>query len=205
MGCHTANMAFMALKLGYPSTIEAVAGDINNETCPSFATVTFQFPARGDMPPCKVVWYEGKVPSKSGELVKNLPPAELLYGQTPPGSGSLLVGDKGTLYSPNDYGAAWKLCPEKDFAGYEPPKPWLPRNNKGDGGMKAEWAAAIKGGAPAMSNFDYAGMLTEFILLGNVAARTGKKIEWDGPNCRATNCPEAEAFIKRDYRSGWTL
>ncbi len=205
MGCHTANMAFMALKLGYPTSIEAKAGHVNNETCPSFATVTFQFPARGDMPPCKVVWYEGKVPGANGELVKNLPSEELLQGQTPPGSGSLIVGDKGTLYSPNDYGASYVLFPKKEFMDYQPPKPWLARNGKGDSGMKAEWVAAIRGGAPAFGNFDYSGMLTEFILLGNVAIRTGKKLDWDGPNCRVTNCPEAEQYIKEEYRSGWSV
>ncbi|MBA4016410.1 MAG: dehydrogenase [Pirellula sp.] len=205
MGCHTANMAFRALKLGSPTSIEAQAGDVNKETCPSFATVTFQFPARGDLPPCKVVWYEGKVPGKDGKLVKNLPSAELLQGQEPPGSGSLLVGDKGTLYSPNDYGAAYVLFPKKEFVGYKPPQPTIPRNGKGDKGMKEEWVAAIQGGPAPYSNFDVAGMLTEFILLGNVAIRTGKKLEWDGPACRVTNCSEAEEFIRKEYRKGWEL
>jgi predicted dehydrogenase len=211
MGCHTANMAFRALKLGYPTSVEAKAGDVNDETCPSYATVTYQFPARGDMPACKVVWYEGKVPTgkkdKDGkpETTKNLPPEELLYGQTPPGSGSLIVGDKGTLYSPNDYGAAFKLYPEKDFAGYQKPSPTLPRNGGGDPGMKKEWIEAIKGGPKPFSNFDVAGLLTEFILLGNVAIRTGKKLDWDGDACKVTNCPEAEQYVRKQYRKGWEL
>jgi predicted dehydrogenase len=205
MGCHTANMAFRALKLEYPTTIEAKAGDVNDETCPSYATVTFQFPARGDMPACKVVWYEGKVPDKNGELTKNLPPKDLLQGETPPGSGSLLVGDKGTLYSPNDYGAAYVLFPKKEFVGYKPPQPTLPRNGKGDPGMKQEWLDAVRGGPKPFSNFDIAGLLTEFILLGNVAIRTGKKLDWDGANCRVTNCPEAEQYIRKEYRKGWEL
>lgn len=205
MGCHTANMAFRAMKLGSPTSIEAQAGDMNKETCPSFATVTYQFPARGDLPPCKVVWYEGKVPDKDGKLVKNLPSAELLQGQEPPGSGLLLVGDKGTLYSPNDYGAAYVLFPKKEFVDFKPPKPTIPRNGKGDKGMKEEWIAAIQGGPAPYSNFDVAGMLTEFILLGNVAIRTGKKLEWDGAACRVTNCSEAEEFVRKEYRKGWEL
>jgi predicted dehydrogenase len=204
MGCHTANMAFRALKLEYPTAIEAQAGDVNNETCPSFATVTYQFPARSDMPPCKVVWYEGKVPAKNGELGKNLPPESLLQGEKPPASGSLIVGDKGTLYSPDDYGASYKLL-GKDFEGYKPPSPTLPRLGGGDSGMKKEWIAAVKGGPKPFSSFDVAGLLTEFILLGNVAIRTGKKLEWDGPNCRVTNCPEAAQYVNKEYRKGWEL
>jgi predicted dehydrogenase len=200
MGCHTANMAFMALKLGYPTSVYGECGDLNPETYPSWATVQLEFPARGDMPPVKFFWYEGK---KNGK--KNLPPAELLKGETPPGSGSLLVGDKGILYSPNDYGATYKLLPEKDFEDYKGPPETLPRNGKGDDGMKAEWVAAIKGGPPALSNFNYAGLLTETILLGNVALRAGKKLEWDGIRLRASNCPEADQYIKREYRKGWEL
>jgi len=152
-----------------------------------------------------VFWYEGKVPGPDGKLVKNLPPAELLNGENPPGSGSLLVGDKGTLYSPNDYGAAYVLFPKKEFVDYKPPSPTLPRNGGGDPGMKREWIEGIKGGPKPYSNFDVAGLLTEFILLGNVAIRTGKKLEWDGAACRVTNCPEAEQYVRKEYRAGWEL
>jgi predicted dehydrogenase len=200
MACHTANMAFMALKLGHPVSVVAENGDINPETYPSWATITFQFPAREDMPPVKFVWYEGK---RNGK--KNLPPTDLLHGENPPGSGSLLVGDKGILYSPNDYGASYKLLPSKEFEGYQGPTQTLPRNGKGDEGMKIEWIAAIKGGPPAMSNFNYAGMLTETILLGNVAMRAGKKLDWDGPTLKFTNAPEANHLLHFEYRKGWTL
>jgi predicted dehydrogenase len=218
MACHTANMAFMALKLGYPTRITAESGEINPETYPDWARIQFEFPAREEMPPVKFVWYEGH---QGGRRV--LPPAKLTQGQTVTDSGSLLVGDKGVLYSPNDYGAAYKLLPEKDFAGYQGPAESLPRNGKGDLGMKQEWIEAIRGGPPALSNFQYAGMLTETILLGNLAMRAGKpveveqqqgrrrrrvtarKIEWDGPNMRATNAPEAEQYIRPEYRKGFVL
>lgn len=207
MGCHTANMAFMALELGHPTRIEAEAGDLNAETAPSVATVRYEFPARGEQPPVKVYWYEGQFLGADGQLKKNLPPAELLHGKTPPGSGLLLVGDKGTLYSPNDYGAQYVLLPEQDFKGFQPPKPTLPRHDDGnrDRAMKAEWFAAMKGGPKPLSNFDYAGLLTEFILLGNVAIRTGKPLEWDGAAGQVTNCPEAAQFVRREYRAGWEL
>jgi predicted dehydrogenase len=201
MACHTANMAFMALKLGSPTSISAENEPLNPETFPGWATITFEFPARWELAPVKFVWYEGKLPN--GE--KNLPPKDLLYGQEPPGSGSLLVGDKGTLYSPNDYGASFKLFPEADFNGYQPPAPWITRNGKGDQGMKDEWVEMIKGGRPAFSNFDYASLLTETILLGNVAMQAGKKIEWDGANLRSPNCPEAAQFVTKEYRQGWSI
>jgi hypothetical protein len=199
-------MAFMALKLGYPTTVMAESGDTNPETFPMWAKIVFQFPARDDMPPVKFTWYEG---ARGNHRV--LPPDDLLAKVLKPGerisdSGSLLVGDKGILYSPNDYGASFKLLPEQDFGGFKAPEPTLARNGGGDDGMKKEWVAAIRGGAPAMSNFDYAGMLTETILLGNVAVRVGNKkvLEWDGPNLKFTNAPEADQYIKTEYRKGWT-
>ncbi len=201
MACHTANMAFMALKLGYPDSVYAENGPLNPETYPAWATVRFQFPARGSMPPVDFYWYEGKLPS--GE--KNLPPKDLFHGNQPPGSGSLLVGDKGILYSPNDYGARYKLLPEADFEGYEKPAASLPRNGRGDKGMKEEWVEAIKGGRPAMSNFNYAGLLTETILLGNIAMRSNKKLLWDGPKLRFTNSDAANQHLHKVYRDGWEL
>jgi predicted dehydrogenase len=202
MACHTANMAFRALKLGYPTSIVAENGEINPETYPGWATITFQFPARGDMPPVKFVWYEGH---RDGNKV--LPPKELLHGEAPSDSGSLLVGAKGVLYSPNDYGARYLLLPKKNFEGVKPPQPTLPRNGHGDLGMKEEWARAIMENKPeiAYSNFDFASLLTETILLGNVAMRAGKKLDWDGENMKFTNAPDAEKFLHFEYRKGWTL
>jgi hypothetical protein len=115
-------------------------------------------------------WYEGKLPN--GE--KNLPPKDLFHGQTPPGSGSLLVGEKGIMYSPNDYGAQWILLPEKNFENWQDPAPTLPRNGRDDVGMKEEWVARpSRAGPPAYSNFDFAADMTEAILLGNVAMQAG--------------------------------
>jgi len=207
MACHTANLAFMALKLGSPTSISAENGAINPEPYPGWARITFQFPARGDMPPVKFVWYEGR--NQDGRV---LPPKALLSKVLKPGqglsdSGSLLVGDKGILFSPNDYGASYSLLPEADFKGYKPPERTLPRNGRDDLGMKEEWVRAIMDNKPsiALSNFDYAAMLTETILLGNVAMRVGKKLEWDGPAMQVTNCPEAAQHIRPEYRKGWTL
>jgi predicted dehydrogenase len=202
MACHTANLAFMALKLGSPTSVVAESGPVNPETYPAWARITFEFPARGDMPPVKFVWYEGQ---KDGQRVH--PPAELTRGEKVPGSGSLMVGEKGILYSPNDYGEQYKFLNRTGGTEEKNIPRTLPRNGKGDEGMKVEWIRAIKEGKPgiALSNFDYAATLTEAILLGNVAVRAGRKLEWDGPGMRITNAPEANRFLQMEYRKGWTL
>lgn len=196
MACHTANLPYMALKLGAPLTVEAESEPLNPETYPGWAKVTYEFGARGEMPPVKVIWYEGR---KNGELVQ--PPLDLLKGEKISSSGSLLVGSKGTLYSPDDYGGRSVWLPKEDFKEMKKPAPTLPRSP----GHHAEWIRACKGGEKAMSNFDYAGPLTEFVLLGNLAMRLGKKFEWDTVNLKAKGCPEADPWIKREYRKGWSL
>jgi predicted dehydrogenase len=215
MACHTANMAFMALNLGYPTTIVCnKVHDLNPESCPTGATVTFEFPARGMMGPVKFTWYEGI----DGGRSKYLPSASLFHGKKPVGSGSLLVGEKGILYSPDDYGAHFEfLGPNGNDLQAEAKKvaKRLPRNSKGDDdGQKAEWVEAIRNGKPetALSNFDYAALLTETILLGNVAMRAPTdnkgqhlKLQWDGPNMTITNWSDGERYVKGEYRKGWEL
>jgi predicted dehydrogenase len=197
MACHTANLPYFALKLGAPTTVQAESEEPNPETCPAWAKITYEFPARGDMPPVKVYWYEGKKPE--GEKV--LPPLDLLQGEKVSDSASLIVGSKGTMYSPDDYGGKSIWLPKDKFKDYTPPAPTLPRSP----GHHQEWINAVKGGPAAMSNFEHAGPFTEFVLLGNVAIRTQKKIEWDAEAMKAKGCPEADQYIKREYRKGWTL
>jgi predicted dehydrogenase len=204
MACHTANLAYRALKLGLPASVVAEAGDVNPETWPAWAQIVFQFPAREGLPEVKFTWYEGH---KDGQKV--LPPEKLveIMKGTKDGlkdSGSLLVGDKGMLYSPDDYGAKYILLPEDDFKAYKKPEPTLPRNGRGDDGMKAEWVAGIQGGPAPYSNFEIASRLTESMLLGDVAIRvTGKKLEYDGEKGRITNNADGDKILKTDYRTGW--
>jgi predicted dehydrogenase len=201
MACHTANLAFMALKLGHPTSVVAEAGDVNPETFPMWAKIVFTFPAREDMPEVKFTWYEGS--KKQGRV---LPPANLIKGKEFSDSGSLLVGDKGTLFSPNDYGESYEFLGDGNFKEAEKMiSESLPRNGHGDDGMKEEWVKGIKGGPAPLSNFDYAAMLTETILLGNVAVRAGGKIEWDGPNLKITNNKDANNLLHYEYRTGWKL
>jgi len=200
MACHTANMAFMACKLGYPTSVEAeVADDFNDETYPTWSIIRYEFPARGDMPALKWFWYDGgkNKPAKAVEAIQKIVP-----GKEIPGSGSLLVGDKGVLFSPNDYGAKYELLPEKDFEGYKPPTPWLPRANDNHAG---EWLRACRGEGKTMSNFEYAGPLTETVVLGCVAMKARTRIEWDGPKMKITNCSKANDYLRREYRKGWEV
>jgi predicted dehydrogenase len=205
MACHTANMPFMGLGLTTPSSIEGEAGDVNDETFPSWARVVFLFSVPGRPEPIKFTWYEGK---KDGTRV--LPSLDLLHGTEKDysASGSLIVAANATVYSPDDYGATRKLLGPgaKDV---KAPKPSLPRlGGNSDEKMKAEWVDAITKGDPkiARSNFDYAGLLTESILLGNVAMRMGgKKLEYDGKKGAITNDESANKLLRREYREGWKL
>ena len=208
MACHTANMAFRALKLAHPTSVSAESGEVNPETYPAWAHVTLEFPSREDLPLVTLHWYEGR---KDGKLV--LPDEELRSkilsdGEKLTSSGSILVGEKGILYSPNDYGAKFRIHPKPLGEGknFETPEN-LPANGGGDQGMKNEWVEAIKANKPeiAYSNFDVASLLTEAFLLGNVAVRSGKKLDWDGPGLKVTNHEEANRLIQTEYRRGWEV
>jgi predicted dehydrogenase len=208
MACHTANMIFMGLKLAHPTKVSAAAGDVNPETCPSWAHVTMEFPKRGDMVPVTLHWYEGK---RDGAKV--LPPEDLIQKALKVSgmaklvdSGSIVVGEKGIAYSPDDYGANVFFETGPKTGGNTKPET-MAVNNKGDQGQKDEWVQAIKENKPALalSNFDYAALLTEAFLLGNVAIRTGKPFDWDGEKGLVSGNPDAQKFIKGEYRKGWDL
>ena len=150
--------------------------------------VTYEYGPRGELPPVKMHWYQGE---DKPELWQTgaIPKWE---------SGVLFVGDKGMLLATITEDI---LLPEKDFA-----ISFLPsRSSQSRLGHHAEWIHACKTGAPTTCNFEYAGRLTEANHLGNVAYRTGKKLEWDAAKLYASNAPESEPFIRREYRKGWTL
>lgn len=211
MACHTTNLPFMALKLGLPGRVSAESAEVNPETYPAWATIVYEFPARGDLPPVKLTWYEG---AKDGK--RHLPPADLFRGETPSDSGSLIVGEKAVVFSPSDYGAEQVVLgsgrPKAARTASEAPAPAKkkgsqPKGPNHDELHKAEWVRAIREGNPsiALSNFAYSGVLTEAMLLGNVAVRLGKAIDYDGAAGRVTNAPEAEPLIRPAFRPGWGL
>ncbi|HOX57924.1 MAG TPA: Gfo/Idh/MocA family oxidoreductase [Candidatus Paceibacterota bacterium] len=222
MACHTANMPFRALNLGYPTEVEATSSAINRESYPLKSTIRFQFPSRGDQPPVTFWWYDGGDPKPDHPYDhdgSNKPPMEVVADVQEmmdkiPGSGCLLVGDNGKLFSPDDYGAQFflKLKGEKELTDGKTHQAvknipqTIPRNpfqGTADQRHHLEWIAACKGGPPGYSDFEIAAYLTEIILLGCVALRAGRKIEWDGPNMLAKNAPEAAQFIRRKPRKGW--
>ena len=226
MACHTANMPFRALKLGYPTEVDATSSGINKESYPLASKIRVLFPAREGLEPVTFWWFDGgkgKADNPYRHDGTSKPPKEVtadveaMRGEVP-GSGCLLVGDKGKIFSPDDYGAQFflKLTGEKEFtaAKTHPAVQAIPvtiARNKHQGGgdlrHHLEWIGAIKENKPEMcySNFDIAAYLTEIILLGCVGLRTGKKLDWNGPKMMATNAPEAAQYVKRQNRPGWTI
>jgi predicted dehydrogenase len=188
MACHLMDGPWWALKLTAPTSVEAVSDVFTPDSPPLWSIITYEFPKREDMPPVKVVWYDGK----------KLPSAELREGESMV-NGSLYIGEKGKIIveHPNPP----RLLPKAQFEGFKEPEPYLPRY----GNHYKQWVDACVDGGETGSNFEYACPLTEAVLLGNVAIRTGKKIEWDAKKMRAKNCPEAEQYVKHHYRSGWSL
>jgi hypothetical protein len=194
IGCHQFAAIFRALKLGYPTSVEACTSGVNSETAPLASVVRYEFPARGDMPPVKLTWYDGGLMPPR--------PAELEDGRRFGGADdNLYVGDKGKMLG-------HRLIPEAKMKEYEKPAKTLPRSP----GHHKEWILACKGGPPARSNFELSGPMAEVVLLGNIAVRMGQqlyekglKLYYDGPNMRITNMPEANKYIRREYRKGWTL
>ncbi|MGC1719915.1 MAG: Gfo/Idh/MocA family oxidoreductase [Isosphaeraceae bacterium] len=201
MACHTINIACMALELFDPESVEVIdtSGIVDHQTYPTWSIIRTQFSPRNRRGPLTMTWYDGgdKFPD-SKKVYK-----EIIYGEKVPDSGLLLVGEKGSFFSQNDYGAEHVLLPREKFKDYQNPKRVLPRSP----GHFTEFVHAIKSGDPtkAMSNFDYAGRLTETVLLGVVALKTGSKIDWDPSAFKARNCSAADQYIRRDYRKGFSI
>ena len=188
LGSHWNDLPFWALKLKAPTAIEASGPPPHPELAPASMSATYEYAAREDMPAVKLTWYQGTAKPEIWKA-KQIPQWD---------SGCLFIGEKGMLLS--DYGRH-VLLPEDQFAGFERPEPTIPRVS----GHHAEWIEACKTGKQCSANFEYSGWLTEANHLGNVAYRVGKRLEWDAENLRATNAPEADRFLRREYRKGWEL
>jgi len=185
--CHYCDLAFWALKLRHPTTVEA-EGPVHPDSAAKWTIARQHYPARGDLPPVDLTWYNGGgYPEMIEE--KNIPQW---------GNGVLFIGTDGMLIA--DY-SKHQLLPEQNFADFEPPEPFIPDSI----GHHREWIEACKTGGPTTCNFDYSGALTEAALLCNVALRTGQKLTWDARNLKAVGCPEADKFLRRPYREGWKL
>jgi predicted dehydrogenase len=214
IGCHAMDPVFRALKLGAPLSIQAASTRVNEESYPLGSIVTYQFAARPSapqaincqvkglagsaagavaMPPCKLVWYDGGLRPPRPEGLPN--------GKQMGANGRMLVGDKGFILENEVY-------PESRAKHVGVIRKTIARSD----GHYQEWILACKGGKPAGSNFDWAGPLAESVLLGNVALRsqlredlTLCKLLWDSDAFKFTNLEEANQFLRRDYRAGWSL
>jgi predicted dehydrogenase len=185
LGCHKLSTVFKALKLGYPTSVEASCTKLSPEIYPLGVIARYEFPARGDMPPLTLTWYDGGLrPARPKDLEPGRGMSDVIY-----------IGEKATLMG-------HRLVPEAKMKSYGRPPKLLPRSV----GHYKEWVDACRGGPPAGANFvDHGGILTETCMLGNVALHAGTKLDWDGPNLRITNDERANQFLHRPYREGWTL
>ncbi|HXM94277.1 MAG TPA: Gfo/Idh/MocA family oxidoreductase [Candidatus Dormibacteraeota bacterium] len=192
MGAHLIDHSLWALNLGLPTSVETVSTPFNGASYPLATQTFYAFPARGAMPPVKLTWYDGGLlPSK---------PDELGDEELNKGGGALLIGAKGKLLH-DTYGMNPRLLPKTlhDSLGKPPRK--LPRIAGEDHEMN--WVEAAKRKVEASCPFEYAARLTEIMLLGVVALRAGRKIQYDGANMRITNVPQANDYLQREYRQGW--
>ena len=199
MGCHILDPAFWALDLGAPTRVEAATThyqpDVASETYPRASIVRYEFPARGDMPPVKLTWFDGRL----------LPPRprDLEPERNLGTNGTLLMGDKGTIMHGSHGAGGVRIIPETKMKAYQRPPQTLPRVKTRH---ELDWVRACKDGRPASSNFDYGGPLTEMVLLGVLAMRLkNTPLEWDAENLKVTNCDEAAQYVKPPFREGWTL
>jgi hypothetical protein len=202
MGCHIIDHPVWALDLGAPAVVEArttIEGSFlggsqpNVETFPIASIIYFDFPAAGKRPAVRMTWYDGGLMPAA--------PAGMPAHERLPDNGVLYVGSKGVMVH-GSHGGMPQLLPKELHEEAKKVPPTMKRSP----GHYEEFVAACKGGPRPVSNFDYAGPLTEVVLLGVLALRApGRRLEWDSEKLRVTNAPELNAFVRPEYRKGWTL
>ena len=191
MGCYSFDTIFRVLKLGSPSVVEASAAGATPDSFPHAEIIHFDFPARQDMPPARVTWYDGGL----------RPPAPAdLEGEALDKTGLLFIGERGTILCGFN-GAKPRLIPASRMKAFVPPPPTLPRSPGND----REWLDACKGGPAGGAEFGFSARVTEAVLLGNIAASIGKALMWDGERRRLTGDDTANRLLAGRYRSGWEL
>ena len=201
MGCHIIDHPVWALGLGRPTTVEArptiygstLGGKPNNETFPIAALISYEFSARGKLPPVSMTWYEGGLMPGA--------PVELPPGETLPDNGVLYVGSRAKMFH-GSHGGMPRVLPAELMEVARA----VPRSMPRSPGHHREWIEAARGGEPARSNFAYSGPLTEIVLLGVLALRApGRRLEWNGEGLEVKNVPEVNRYVHREYRRGWSL
>ena len=191
--CHYVDLVHWALDLRAPTLVTAKGSPVDPVACASWVIADYDYPARGDMPPVHLTWYDGgKRPEIAAQLKdKDGKPLDWQSAQ-------LFIGEKGMILS--NYGDHRVLLNDPK-AEFQRPEPYIPNSI----GHHKEWCQAIRSGGPTTCNFDYSGALTEAALLGAVAYRSGERVEWDAAHLKVTNSEKAQAFVHKEYRKGWTL
>jgi hypothetical protein len=199
MGSYSFDTIFRVLKLEAPLSVEASSSDRYEETYPLASIVRYNFPARTDMPPVKFTWYDGGLkPPRPEELEENRP---MKVAEEEEDEGLLFVGDRGKILC-SFHGGHPQLIPESKMRNYKQPPKTLPRSP----GNEREWLDACKGSkVKPGGNFEFSGLVTETLLLGNVASRTGQKLNWDRSNLKVPNSDAAQKLISPERRKGWEL
>ena len=202
MGCHILDPAFLALDLGAPESVQATTThyepDISAETYPRASIVRYRFPARGDMAPLTLTWYDGRL---KPPVPDDFAPAMRLGA-----NGAVLIGDKGTAVHGSHGAGGLHFLPLETMRDQPEPPQTLPRVPQRENAHEQDWIRACKDGNPAGASFEYGGPLTEMVLLGVLAMRVkDRKLLWDGENLRITNDKEADALVNPPYRKGWSL
>ena len=192
-GAHTLDSVVSSLKLGAPESIEATTCGGSAETHPLSSVVTYRFPAREGLAPVKLTWYEGLRAPRPPELEDGF--------EMPREGGVIFKGSNGTLMC-GVYGDSPRLIPETAMHEFKRPPKTLPRVK---GSHEMLWVNAAKSGIQPGAHFGYSGPLTEICLLGNIAKRVDARINWDAKNMKITNLPDANKFVRAEYRKGWSL
>jgi hypothetical protein len=193
MGQYSFDTIVRVLQLGAPTSVEASSSDHHSETYPQAATVQFDFPARSDLPPVRLTWYDGgrKPPLPEGMEADRPLAAE----------GLLFLGDRGTIRCEFN-GRRPRLIPEARMAAFKQPPATLPRSP----GHLREWLDACRGSKTKPgAAFEFSGPVAETLLLGNVALRVGQRLVWNSANLKVSNTTAAEPYVRPTYRPGWTL
>lgn len=195
IGCHMMDAAFWALDLGSPSSVSADTTEFDDVIAPKETTLVYEFPAKGERPPIKVTWMDGgRMPSQPEELDEGR--------KLNPEWGQLFYGENGIIYANDAYCSSVRLIPERSMQEFDRPDKTVPRSPTA-GDPQKEWVHGIKNGEVPGANFEYSAALTEMVLIGNLAIRAKKPIEWDGAQGRVSNLPEANDLLRRTYRKGW--
>jgi len=196
MGSYSFDTIFRVLKLEAPASVEASSTPRYPETFPWASIVHYSFPARGDMPAVKFTWYDGGLKPPRPEELEN---DHQIEGEED--EGLLFVGDRGKILC-RFSGGHPRIIPEAKMNSYKQPPKTLPRSP----GNEREWLDACKGGkAKPGGNFEFSGMVTETLLLGNVAVQTGQKLHWDRTNMKVLDSEAAQRLVRPERRAGWEL